>query len=37
MGNKFGVDTALTTGVKFFPNGSPEITPTYALNSALIY
>ena len=34
MGNKFGVDTALVnTGVKFFPNGTPDITPTYSINS----
>jgi len=34
MGNKFGVDTALvSTGVKYFPNGTPEIIPTYNLAS----
>jgi HAD superfamily hydrolase (TIGR01450 family) len=34
MGNKFGVDTALvSTGVKFFPNGTDNIVPTYKLNS----
>jgi HAD superfamily hydrolase (TIGR01450 family) len=34
MGNKFGVDTALvSTGVKFFPNGTDTIVPTYKLNS----
>ena len=34
MGNKFGVDTALvSTGVKYFPNGTPEIIPTYNLDS----
>ena len=34
MGNDFGLDTALVhTGVKFFPNGTEKITPTYELNS----
>lgn len=34
MGNKFGIDTALvSTGVKYFSNGSENITPTYQLNS----
>jgi arabinose operon protein AraL len=34
MGNKFGIDTALvTTGVKYFPNGTGNIVPTYQLNS----
>ena len=34
MGNDFGLDTALVhTGVKFFPNGTEGITPTYELNS----
>lgn len=34
MGNKFGIDTALVnTGVKYFPNGTGNIVPTYRLNS----
>jgi HAD superfamily hydrolase (TIGR01450 family) len=34
MGNSFGIDTALVhTGVKFFPNGTENIIPTYQLNS----
>jgi arabinose operon protein AraL len=34
MGNKFGIDTALVnTGVKYFPNGTGNIVPTYQLNS----
>ncbi|MDZ7623785.1 MAG: HAD-IIA family hydrolase [Ignavibacteriaceae bacterium] len=34
MGNKFGIDTALvSTGVKYFPNGTGSIVPTYQLNS----
>jgi arabinose operon protein AraL len=34
MGNKFGIDTALvSTGVKYFPNGTENIVPTYLLNS----
>ena len=34
MGNKFGIDTALvSTGVKYFPNGTGNIVPTYQLNS----
>jgi phosphoglycolate/pyridoxal phosphate phosphatase family enzyme len=34
MGNKFGIDTALvSTGVKYFPNGTENIVPTYQLNS----
>lgn len=34
MGNKFGIDTALvSTGVKYFPNGTENIVPTYHLNS----
>ena len=34
MGNDFGLDTALVhTGVKFFPNGTENINPTYELNS----
>ncbi|HEY6438236.1 MAG TPA: HAD-IIA family hydrolase [Ignavibacteriaceae bacterium] len=34
MGNEFGIDTALVhTGVKFFPNGTENILPTYELNS----
>ena len=34
MGNNFGIDTALVhTGVKFFPNGTENIIPTYRLNS----
>jgi len=34
MGNEFGIDTALVnTGVKFFPNGTENILPTYQLNS----
>ena len=34
MGNNFGIDTALVhTGVKFFPNGTENIIPTYQLNS----
>ena len=34
MGNDFGIDTALVhTGVKFFPNGTENIIPTYKLNS----
>lgn len=34
MGNQFGIDTVLVhTGVKYFPNGSENIVPTYQLNS----
>lgn len=34
MGNDFGLDTALVhTGVKFFPNGTENMNPTYKLNS----
>lgn len=34
MGNKFGIDTALvSTGVKYFPNGTENVVPTYELNS----
>ncbi|HEY6625653.1 MAG TPA: HAD hydrolase-like protein, partial [Ignavibacteriaceae bacterium] len=34
MGNRFGIDTALVhTGVKYFPNGTENIVPTYQLNS----
>lgn len=34
MGNKFGIDTALvTTGVKYYSNGSENIVPTYQLDS----
>lgn len=34
MGNKFGIDTALvSTGVKYFPNGTGNIVPTYLLSS----
>jgi HAD superfamily hydrolase (TIGR01450 family) len=34
MGNRFGIDTALVnTGVKYFPNGTENTTPTYQLNS----
>ena len=34
MGNKFGIDTALvSTGVKYFPNGTGNISPTYQLDS----
>lgn len=34
MGNDFGIDTVLVhTGVRFFPNGSENIMPTYQLNS----
>jgi phosphoglycolate/pyridoxal phosphate phosphatase family enzyme len=34
MGNRFGIDTALvSTGVKYFPNGTGNIVPTYQLNS----
>ena len=34
MGNKFGIDTALVnTGVKYFPNGTGNIVPTYQVNS----
>jgi arabinose operon protein AraL len=34
MGNEFGIDTALVnTGVKYFPNGTQNIVPTYQLNS----
>jgi arabinose operon protein AraL len=34
MGNKFDIDTALvSTGVKYFPNGTGNIVPTYQLNS----
>lgn len=34
MGNDFGLDTALVhTGVKFFPNGTENMSPTYKLNS----
>ncbi len=34
MGNEFGIDTALVhTGVKYFPNGTENMPPTYQLNS----
>jgi 4-nitrophenyl phosphatase len=34
MGNIFGIDTALVnTGVKYYPTGTENITPTYQLNS----
>lgn len=34
MGNEFGIDTVLVhTGVKYFPNGTENILPTYQLNS----
>lgn len=34
MGNNLGIDTALvSTGVKLYTNGNPEIRPTYYLNS----
>ena len=34
MGNEFGIDTLLVhTGVKYFPNGTENILPTYQLNS----
>lgn len=34
MGFKFGIDTALVdTGVKYFPNGTTSVQPTYHLNS----
>ena len=34
MGNNFGIDTALVlTGVKFFPNGTENVNPTYKLDS----
>ncbi len=34
MGNDFGIDTALVhTGVKYYPNGTEKILPTYQLNS----
>jgi arabinose operon protein AraL len=34
LGNEFGIDTALVhTGVKYFPNGTENIIPTYQLNS----
>ena len=34
LGNKFGIDSALvSTGVKFYPNGTDHIKPTYQLNS----
>ena len=34
MGYNFGIDTALVhTGVKFFPNGTENIIPTYQINS----
>jgi len=34
MGNNFGIDTALVlTGVKFFPNGTENVKPTYKLDS----
>lgn len=34
LGNNFGIDSALvSTGVKYFPNGSNGIKPTYYLNS----
>lgn len=34
MGNEFGIDTVLVhTGVKFFPNGTENILPTFELDS----
>jgi len=34
MGTKFGIDTALvSTGVKYFPNGTENTVPTFQLNS----
>lgn len=34
MGSDFGLDTAIVhTGVKFFPNGTENLIPTYELNS----
>ena len=34
LGNKFGIDSALvSTGVKYYPNGTDHIKPTYYLNS----
>jgi len=34
LGNKFGIDSALvSTGVKYFPNGTGNIKPTYHLDS----
>ena len=34
LGNNFGIDSALvSTGVKYYPNGSDHIKPTYYLNS----
>jgi arabinose operon protein AraL len=34
MGNNFGIDSALvSTGVKFYPNGTTHIKPTYYLKS----
>lgn len=34
MGNKFGIDSALvSTGVKYYPNGTENIKPTYYLDS----
>jgi phosphoglycolate/pyridoxal phosphate phosphatase family enzyme len=34
MGNKFGIDTVLVnTGVKYFPNGAGNVTPTFQINS----
>jgi HAD superfamily hydrolase (TIGR01450 family) len=34
MGNEFGIDTVLVhTGVKYFPNGTENMLPTYQINS----
>ena len=34
MGNEFGIDTALvSTGVKYYPNGTINIQPTYKIDS----
>jgi len=34
LGNNFGIDSALvSTGVKYYPNGTDHIKPTYYLNS----
>ena len=34
LGNNFGIDSALvSTGIKYFPNGTDHIKPTYFLNS----
>ena len=34
MGNNFGIDSALvSTGIKYYPNGTGHIKPTYYLNS----